>query len=166
LNAINDIFPALALGFGPGDERVMQRPPRDPDEPIMTRNNWLELAVYAAVLAAFVLAGFVFVRSVLGLPEREAVTVSFFSLAFGRLWHIWNMRDAGSPVFNNTIFRNGYVWGAILLCSVLILLAVTVSPISVVLDVRFPPAAGWLVILAASLVPTLLIQAVRWALRR
>src|SRR5690606_37435394 len=34
LNLVTDVFPALALGFGKGEEGVMVRPPRKTDEPI------------------------------------------------------------------------------------------------------------------------------------
>jgi Ca2+-transporting ATPase len=36
LNAVNDVFPALALGVGPGNPTLMQRPPRDSKESILT----------------------------------------------------------------------------------------------------------------------------------
>ncbi|MFT4892013.1 MAG: Ca2+-transporting ATPase, partial [Halobacteriales archaeon] len=51
LNVVNDIFPAFALGACDAGEEVMNRPPRDPDEPIMTRTNWSELALYGAALS-------------------------------------------------------------------------------------------------------------------
>ena len=37
LNLVTDTFPALALAMEPGDADVMQRPPRDPQEAILSR---------------------------------------------------------------------------------------------------------------------------------
>ena len=37
LNLVTDVFPALALGVGEGDERVMEADPRDPDESILAK---------------------------------------------------------------------------------------------------------------------------------
>jgi Ca2+-transporting ATPase len=39
LNLVTDVFPALALGVGEGDPALMERPPLDPQEPIVTRRQ-------------------------------------------------------------------------------------------------------------------------------
>ncbi len=39
LNVITDVFPALALGVGKDDPLIMERPPRNPEEPILTRRG-------------------------------------------------------------------------------------------------------------------------------
>ena len=39
LNLVTDVFPAFALAMGEGGQDVMHRPPRDPQEPIVTRNG-------------------------------------------------------------------------------------------------------------------------------
>jgi magnesium-transporting ATPase (P-type) len=43
LNVVTDVFPAMALGEGEGDPQVMERPPRDPNESVLTRRQWLEI---------------------------------------------------------------------------------------------------------------------------
>ena len=40
LNLVTDVFPALALGVGKGDLRVMDYPPRDPQESLLTSRHW------------------------------------------------------------------------------------------------------------------------------
>ena len=56
INAVNDIFPALALGVGPGSGQEMDRPPRDPKEPIMARRHWYALGILGAIVGLPVLA--------------------------------------------------------------------------------------------------------------
>lgn len=51
LNLVTDIFPALALGMGKGNELTMNHPPRDPKEAIIIKKDWLSLVVYANMLA-------------------------------------------------------------------------------------------------------------------
>ena len=41
LNLVTDSFPALALGFEPGDVDAMKQPPRPPEEPLLTRKRWI-----------------------------------------------------------------------------------------------------------------------------
>jgi len=160
LNAINDAFPALALGLGEAEEGIMDRPPRDPQEPILTRRHWLAMGAYGALIAAAVLGAFFLALAVLGYSRTQAVTVSFLSLALSRLWHVFNMRDRDTGIFRNQVVRNPYVWGALALCVVLILMAVFVPGLSGVLGLTILPPAGWIVVLAASLVPLLAGQAV------
>ena len=104
-----------------------------------------------AVLAALFLALYW-----LELPERQAVTVSFLTLAFAQLWHVFNMRDRGANVLVNSITRNPYVWGALILCTGLTLLTVFVPLMADVLHVEDPGPSGWVLILGMSLVPLIL----------
>eukprot|EP00873_Tetraselmis_striata_P030045 jgi/Tetstr1/450309/TSEL_037345.t1 len=39
LNLVTDVFPAFALGMGEGEQNVMCRPPRNPEEPLITRRT-------------------------------------------------------------------------------------------------------------------------------
>ncbi|MCI0396850.1 MAG: HAD-IC family P-type ATPase, partial [Chloroflexi bacterium] len=48
LNLVTDVFPALALGMGQGDPAVMRRPPRHPQEPILTRWHWQAIGLFGA----------------------------------------------------------------------------------------------------------------------
>ncbi|NIT57802.1 MAG: HAD-IC family P-type ATPase, partial [Aliifodinibius sp.] len=41
LNLVTDVFPALALGVGEGEEGVMQKPPRNPEQPILGIGEWI-----------------------------------------------------------------------------------------------------------------------------
>ena len=56
LNLVTDVFPALALGVGEGSPGVMDRPPRDKEEPILTRGHWRAISGYSAAITASVLA--------------------------------------------------------------------------------------------------------------
>ena len=55
LNLVVHIFPAVALVLVPGEEGVMTRPPRDPEEPILTWGATGRIALKSAVVAAVVL---------------------------------------------------------------------------------------------------------------
>lgn len=153
LNLVTDVFPAFALGAGEGESDVMARPPRAPDEPILARRHWLAIAGYAAVLTAATLAAFVLAIRWLGMPPAGAVTVSFVTLALGQLWHVFDMREPGSRLLVNEITRNPYVWGALALCIGLVAVAVYFPPLSAVLSLAPPPAAGLALALGLSLAP-------------
>jgi len=161
LNLVNDVFPALALGFGRAERHVMQRPPREPGEPVLARAQWLAVAGYGAVVAAAVLAAFTLALVHLELGEAESITVAFFTLSLARLWHVFNMRDSNTGLLRNEVAGNPYVWGALAVCALLLAAAFTVPLLARVLNVHDPGAAGWAVVLGMSLVPLVVGQAVK-----
>ena len=83
------------------------------------------------------------------------MTISFLTLAFAQLWHVFNMRGRGSRTFRNAVIRNPYVWIAVALCTAILLLAVYVPPLASALHVVPPDRAGWTLVVAASMAPLL-----------
>jgi Ca2+-transporting ATPase len=155
LNLVTDVFPAFALATGEGEKDVLRRPPRDPREPLLGRPQWLFIAGFGALLTASTLTALVIGRYGLGLRGDALVSVSFLTLAFAQLWHVFNMQGAGSPVFINAVTRNPYVWMAVALCTAILLLAVYVPPLAEALQVVPPNWAGWTLVVAASMAPLL-----------
>jgi Ca2+-transporting ATPase len=153
LNLVTDVFPALALGVSEGDPTLMERPPRDPAEPVLTRGHWWRIAGYGGLITTAVLGALAFAVIGLGMETRRAVTVSFLTLAFAQLWHVFNMRSPQAGWIRNEITRNPWVWGALAFCVGLLLAAVYLHPLARILHVVDPGASGWTLVLAASLGP-------------
>ncbi len=166
LNIVIDVFPALALGVGEGAPGIMRRPPRPPDEPFLTRAHWGGIVGYALLITLSTLGAFAVAYGWLGYEGRELVTVSFMTLAFGRLWHVFNMRAGGTSPLRNAVVRNPAVWGAIVLCTGLILATAFVPVLSEVLRMVVLDATGWALALGASLLPLLLGQVAKSFSRR
>ncbi len=165
LNLVTDVFPALALGVGEGTQGVMQQSPRKVDEPILSRKHWLGIGGYGMVITSVVL-GALFIGLWLELSEREAVTLSFLTLALAQLWHVFNMRDKNSGIIDNAIVQNKWVWRAIVLCLILIFGAIFVGPVAEVMQLSPPTGEGWLVVAVMSLIPLLVGQLQKiWAVR-
>ncbi len=165
LNLVTDVFPALALGVGSGDARIMARPPRPEKEAILTRWHWLAIAGYGTLITVAVFSAFALALFWLDMAIGTAVTVSFLTLAFAQLWHVFNMRSRDSSFFFNDITRNGYVWGALVLCAALILLAVYLPALAQVLRLEALEANGWTLVLVASLMPLLVGQLLKLVTR-
>jgi len=159
LNLVTDVFPAFALGFGPGDERIMARPPRDPVEPIVDRPRWILVGVLGGSITIATLGAFGLALYWLALPAEQSVTVAFLTLALAQIWNVFNVRDPASGLLRNDVSRNPFVWGAIGLCLGLIGLALWLPPLASVLGLVGPGQAGLALAAAASFVPLLLGQA-------
>jgi len=161
LNLVTDVFPALALGVGPGQDTLMKRKPRPMSEGILTRRHWIETGLHGVVMALVVLSAMAISLRFLGFEREQAVTVSFCTLALAQLWHVFNMRSDLGRVINNEITRNVWIWLALALCLVLVLAAVYVPVLRTVMQLSSPGVAGWLVISVASLVPLITAPVVR-----
>jgi Ca2+-transporting ATPase len=162
LNVVTDVFPALALGVGKGDSMVMQQPPRDAEESILTRRHWGAISGWSVVIAICVLAALVTAKYYLELDNTTAVTISFLTLGLSKLWFVLNLRDGKQSIFNNEIVRNPWIWGALGTCVVLLLTAMYLPGLSDVLRTQSPTATGWGLALGLSLVPVFVGEAIRW----
>jgi Ca2+-transporting ATPase len=153
LNLVTDVFPALALAASEASPDIMKEPPRKKGAPIMNTSRWLGVAVYAFAITAAVLGAMAIALLYFNMDEKEAVTISFLTLAFAQLWHVFNMRGKNSGFFNNEIVRNPFVWGALVLCSLLLAATVYVPLLAEVLSVANPGTKGWMLVCIMSLLP-------------
>jgi Ca2+-transporting ATPase len=161
LNVLTDVLPALALGVNKGSPSVMQRPPREPGEAVLTAKQWKAIAGWSALIAACVLGALAVGLMGFKAPQETAVTMSFLTLGFSKLWFVFNLRDPGSGFFSNDIVRNPWIWAAIALCASLLLAAVHLPGLSDVLRTTPLTAAQWGTVLGISLVPFVVGQILR-----
>lgn len=155
LNIVTDVFPALALAAGEGSPDIMNQSPRKKEEPIMNKARWVGVSAYGLTITVSVLTAMAIALLVFDMSEKEAVTISFLTLAFAQLWHVFNMRDRRSGVFSNAVVSNPFIWAALALCTFLLLLTVYVPLLADVLKVSDPGLAGWMLIGIFSLLPLL-----------
>ncbi|WP_212747563.1 cation-translocating P-type ATPase [Fodinibius saliphilus] len=161
LNLVTDVFPALALGVGEGDDNIMQKSPRKSGEPILEKHHWLGIGGYGILITVAVLSSLFISLSWLKLSQVESVTISFLTLAFAQLWHVFNMRNTQTTLLHNSVIENYWVWGAIVLCIALILGALYTPPIALVMKLSPPNWNGWIVVSILSLFPLTVGQMVK-----
>lgn len=156
LNLVTDVFPALALGACGAETGIMKQPPRSRSEPLIGRPQWARIVTHAGVITLSVVGGVELAAHLPGLEQNHPLTLAFLILAFSQLWHVFNMRADHSSSINNEITGNSWVWAAVVLCVVILGLAICFEPLRDILALRMPDTRGWLLIIAASLVPLLL----------
>ena len=89
------------------------------------------------------------------------MTVTFLTLAFAQLWHVFNMRHPTSGLFHNEITRNPWIWAALALCAGILVTAAYVPSLSYMLHLVAPDIKMWGIVLAMSLAPLLIGLIVR-----
>ena len=158
LNLVTDIFPALALGMGKGNELIMKIPPRNPQENIIIKKDWTSILVYALLLALPIILTTWYCSYYLKYDAQLCNNITFFSLALSQLWHVLNLSSRKVSFFNNEVTTNHFVWAALLLCTLLIGGVYWIAPLKEILGIQTINGNAWLAILAISIAPVVFIQ--------
>jgi P-type Ca2+ transporter type 2C len=140
INLLSDVVPALALAMEPPERDVMDRPPRDPRAPILTRASLGEIGVDAAILSAAALGVHGLAVARYGAGAR-ASTIAFCTLTAAQLAHALNYRsgvsrDQGFPALEAAV-------GGTLAVH---LAAMTASPLRRVLGTTMLSGSDWLLV--------------------
>ena len=158
LNMVTDVFPALALGVGEGDTTIMDIPPRNPAKAIITNRYWVAIVLYSTAITLSVIVALLYCKQTITTDAQVENNVTFITLAFAQLFHVFNMSSPHSKLLVNEVTKNKFVWLAILICTGLMLLVFAVPQIRVVLGLAVLPGKVWMVSMLAALLPLLLIQ--------
>lgn len=165
LNIVTDVFPALALGVCEGDEKIMREKPRPRNESILTNQHWFIIIVYGVLLTMAVFSIYLLSYKYWQYNLDKVITISFLTLAYAQLFHVFNMRSLMSTVINNDVVKNKYIWLALLLCVVLLLTAMWAPGINTALQLVDLSIIDWLWILGISILPTIIIQVTMLAMK-
>lgn len=161
LNIVTDVFPALSVGVGKGDNRVMTDTPRKPDEPVLKPGHWLFIVTYGILIAIPVMINLSLALYWLDLNETTAVSISFLTLGLASILHVFNVRDRKSAILNNDIVKNKLVWGSLLLCTGLLALCIYTPGLNTILRLTDPGLTGWLLATTGALLTLTLGQLIR-----
>lgn len=161
LNLLSDVFPALALGIGKGSPLIMEKPPKDPQEPIVTKKNWFQIGLYGAIIAICVTGSYLFAHYYWQESEEITNNIAFFSLAFAQLLHVFNMREAHEPVFKNQVTENKYIWMALAFCAAVLIAAYFIPFLSEILKFQDMELRVWGLIAGTSFLPLIIIQTLK-----
>ncbi len=123
LNLVTDTFPALALGMGKGEKVIMEQPPRDPQEQIITPLLWRSITVYGLCVTLIVTSVILYTHFILKLPSSVVNNISFYTLVWVQLLHVFNIPSRTRSLFTNEVVRNKWVWAAIVLSILLVFIA-------------------------------------------
>ncbi len=159
LNLVSDSFPALALGMEPPERDVMQRPPRPPREPVVTRARGLAMFAEGSLMAAMGLIAFavVYRQDEANLPQAR--TATFCVLAFSQLFFAIACRSQRFTMPELGLFSNPPLFYALAISGLLQLGVVTLPFARPIFGVTADLALWeWGLVLGLALVPVSLIE--------
>lgn len=124
ISFLTDIFPGLALALDPPELDVLNRPPRNPKEPLMSAIDLKRIAFEATTLSAGALGAYGYGMLRYGVSS-QAGTLAFMSLTAGQLLHavscrserqiLFNAEGNGQPSLPSNKYLNGVLVGALAL---------------------------------------------------
>ena len=112
LNLITDVFPALALGVGKGDPNIMKDPPRDPQEPILTKKLWRATVLYGLSITVAVIGVVAYTHFEMGLSAILVNNIAFYTLILAQLLNVFNLPRRKISFLKNEVTTNPWVWAA------------------------------------------------------
>ena len=155
LNLLTDGAPALALGLERGDPDVMDRPPRDPNEPVLNHDMLVGIAIQGIAITAATLAAYVLGMRWYPDDVDMARTMAFGTLTISELFRAYTARSEYYSVLRVGVFSNKYMQYAVLGSLALLAFIFYFPPMHAVFDTRSLTLAHWLDILPLTLVPSL-----------
>ena len=160
LNLVTDSVPALALALEPGRGDLMQQPPRRPTDTIVSWPFMREIAVYALLIAAPVLAAIVW-QTVTGVEYARAITINFAALGLAQLLHLGNARDDEPVLSWRRAVANRAALAALGVGALSMVVAVQIPALAHLLHLVPLGIGDWLLVGGLALVPAVVGQALK-----
>lgn len=158
INLLTDSLPAIAIGMESQEEGLLDQPPRDPKEGILTAAFLLRLVLQGMLIAVSTMTAYHVGMDTGG--AGTASTMAFSALTLARLFHGFNCRSSHSllslGIRSNMWSVMAFETGTLLLAAVLFL-----PGLQVLFAVADLSARQLAAVLVCAFVPTLLIQAVK-----
>jgi len=161
INLVTDGLPALAIGMEPPERDIMERPPRPPDEAVLTRGRGLLIAYHGLLMASVTLLGFWLIYKGDSANVDRARTVTFAISAFSQLFLAIGCRSQRYTMPELGLFSNPWLFGAIAVSGLLQVTIMVIPFTQRVFGVSDHLTWEWLLILALALTPVTIVEAVK-----
>ncbi len=121
INMTTAVLLGLMLAFEPKEPDIMQRPPRDPHQPILSNRLLLRIGIVGLLLLAGAFGLFEWALAN-GASEAEARTIAVNVFVCGELFYLFNCRSLTRSMFSLGVFSNRWLISGVLLMIALQLL--------------------------------------------
>jgi Ca2+-transporting ATPase len=153
VNLVTDGLPALALGVDPVEPNIMQRLPRKPDEPVVTKQRAFLMLAQGAFIAFCSLLAFGFVLFIEKEGIERARTAAFIVLSCSQLFHSFNCRSMQESIFKLGLFSNKKLVIAVFVSFLLQMAAVYLPFAQKIFKTEMLTIFDWFLVLAISSFP-------------
>jgi Ca2+-transporting ATPase len=153
VNLVTDSFPALALGVDPVDPYIMKRPPRKPDEAVVTRPMVFNILTQGSFIAFCSLLAFIIVLFIEKEGIERARTAAFIVLSCSQLFHSFNCRSATESIFKLGLLTNKKLIAAFAVSFLLQMAVVYIPGLCHIFKTAPLGILDWMVVISVSSLP-------------
>ncbi|MBK8871935.1 MAG: cation-transporting P-type ATPase [Elusimicrobia bacterium] len=165
INMTTAVCLGLMLAFEPVEGDAMLRPPRDPDQPILTRELVKRLVVVSVLMSACGFGAFLLAKKQ-GLSIEAARTIVVNVVVFVEVAYLFNCRSLDNSPFKIGFFKNTWVLAGVLIMTGLQVLLTYVPVMNNLFHTAPMPLRTWGWVLAASVLVYFVVEAEKGIRRR
>lgn len=151
IDMVGELFPLMMLTYDPPEKNIMESPPRNPKDKILTNDAMKGILFNGAIKGLVAYAAFLaeyFHNHHLSDHYEKAITVTFVSIIFGNYANILSTRTSG-PALGKYFFSNRKLFLGFLLSISCIMLLVYVPVFNLYFHTSSLLAVDWLFPIAA-----------------
>jgi len=156
----------LMLAFEPKEPGIMERPPRDPKTPILTRPLILRIVLVSVLLVIGAFGLFKLKLMLHGENEDLARTLAVNVFVFGEMFYLFNCRSITHPIWTLGFWSNKFFWPGVAAMTLLQLIYTYVPFFNTIFQSAPMGLLDWSMVLANSLVIFIAVEMEKWLRRR
>jgi len=165
INLVTNGLQDVALAFEPGEKGILKRPPRDPQEGIMSR-----LLIQRTVLVGMVIAGGVVWNYTTalqaGVSLEHARTVAVTTMVFFQFFQAWNSRSEYESIFSINPLGNPFLFYSMIAAGLAQLAFIYAPPLQWVFRTVSLTTTEWVQVLAVAASVLMVVELDKWLRRR
>ncbi len=165
INLVTNGLQDVALAFEPGEKGIIERPPRDPKEHIMSRLLWERTVIVGLLISVGVVFNFVIALNE-GASLEKARTIAVTTMVFFQFFQAWNSRSELQSVFKINPLSNPFLFFSLIAAFFAQLSVIYVPTLQWVFRTEPITMNEWLQILIVSASVVLLVEIDKWIRRK
>ena len=154
INLVTDTIPALAIGVDPAPCDIMDK------QPIKVGTLFEKGLILRVIFHGILISIITLIAYYIGYLDspKEGVTMAFITLSLSQIIHSLNQHSSTISFFSKKHARNWYLYLAMFISTIVLLMLVFVKPIAKFLSLQQPNLFEWAVIILLSLVPLVVVE--------
>jgi Ca2+-transporting ATPase len=165
INLVTNGLQDVALAFEPGEKGIIDRPPRGPEEGIMSR-----LLIERTILVGLLISAGVVYNFMTALNEgaslEKARTVAVTTMVFFQFFQAWNSRSELESIFKISPLSNPFLFYSMIAAFLAQLSVIYVPALQWVFRTEPITTDEWLRILIVSVTVIIVVETDKWARRK
>jgi Ca2+-transporting ATPase len=161
VNLATDSLPALALGVEPAEPGGMDRPPRPPDEGVITRRMAIMMGIQGVIIGLLTLAAFGIEYYVMGGGIDRARVIAFSTTIFAQNIHAFNVRSNRFSLFQLGVFSNRWLvaaFGVVVVSELAVIYLPFLQPVFKTMPIGL---RDWAVVMGLGVMPLVIVEIVK-----